>query len=80
MCSVCWEQDGYGTPNWIMRPGYTGNKWGEAGYSQVEAMLNGSPEVGPGLLCPSGYGGLRCQTIAVSWGPHEDGGGLRART
>lgn len=32
------------------------NKWEEMGYSEEEGMLNGSPEIGPGLLCPGGDG------------------------
>lgn len=59
------------------------NKWEEMGYSEEEGMLNGSPEIGPGLLCPGGDGGgegVRCQTFAVYWGPPETGPGLRAKT
>lgn len=34
------------------------NKWEEMGYSEEEGMLNGSPEIGPGLLCPGGEAGV----------------------
>ena len=51
-------------------------------------MLNGSPEIGPGLLCPGGEAGVgggverrvRCPTFAVYWGPPNTSPGLRAKT
>lgn len=57
------------------------------GYSEEEGMLNGSPEIGPGLLALAEMGrgagveqGVRCQTFAVYWGPPETSPGLRAKT
>ena len=38
------------------------NKWEDMGYSEEEGMLNGSPEIGPGLLCPGG------EAAGVGWG------------